>query len=119
MDDARVRELLTQSERKATTLFSSTSIVVAITVGAMLVSGWKAGSLDNRVEWIFWAGAIIGAVGIVLFGLASLPTATETQLQLARIDRRIRIGMILFLLAPALCVFAVMADYWIVPNLRY
>ena len=88
---------------KATHLFTSTSIVVAIVVGAMLVSGWRAGSLDNRVEWIFWAGAILGAVGIGMFGAES----AWPRLRL------IRLGMALFLAAPVLCVLAVMADYWI------
>ena len=117
MDDARLRELLSLADRKATALFSSTSIVVAITVGAMLVSGWRAGSLEDRAEWFFWAGAIIGAVGIALFGVASIPTTAETEETLARTNRQIRVGLVLFMIAPVLCVFAVMLDYWVVPNL--
>jgi hypothetical protein len=91
------------SESNSTQLFTGTSIVVAIVVGAMMVSGWRAGSLDNDVEWIFWAGAILGAVGIGLFGIET----AWPRLQLTRP------GMVLFLLAPVLCVFAIMADYWI------
>lgn len=93
--------------RTATTLFAATSVVVAITVGSMLVSGWHAGSLDNRVEWVFWAGAILGASGVGAFGVSVLGTS------FAAVRRGIRVGMILFLAAPVLCVFAVMADYWI------
>ena len=95
------------ASRTTTSLFAATSLVAAITVGAMLVSGWHAGSLDNSVEWIFWAGAILGAVGIAAFGAGVLARTVDG------IRRDIRIGMILFLLAPVLCVFAVMADYWI------
>src|SRR4051812_24328847 len=47
------------SEMKAAALFGATSIVAAITVGAMLVANWGAGRLDNRIEWVFWAGAIL------------------------------------------------------------
>ena len=89
---------------KATALFGATSIVAAITVGAMLVANWGAGVLDNRVEWVFWAGAILGGVGIGLLGIATL---------LTRAEGLVRAGMILFLIAPVLCVVAVFTDYWI------
>jgi hypothetical protein len=105
-------EQLAIADRKATALFSSTSIVVALVVGSMLVSGWRAGSLDNRVEWIFWVGAIIGAAGVVLFSAATWPRS-PTERALRSTNRFIRIGIVLFIVAPVLCTFAVMADYWI------
>lgn len=92
------------SEMKATALFGATSIVAAITVGAMLVANWGAGILDNRVEWVFWAGAILGGVGIGMLGIATL---------VARAEGLVRAGLILFLVAPVLCVVAVFTDYWI------
>jgi hypothetical protein len=92
------------ARRSATILFAATALVAAITVGSMLVSGWHAGALDNRIEWVFWAGAILGAAGIGTFGVASLSR---------RAIRPVRVGMGLFLLAPVLCVVAVMVDYWI------
>lgn len=88
---------------KAAILFAATSIVAAIVVAAMLISGWRAGSLDNRVEWMFWAGAVLGAAGIGCLGLAAVRDAA----------RLATVGMSLFLIAPALCVIAVFADYWI------
>lgn len=88
---------------KAAVLFAATSIVAAIAVGAMLISGWHAGSLDNRVEWIFWAGAILGAAAVGCLGLAAVRDAA----------RLATVGMSLFLIAPVLCVIAVFADYWI------
>jgi hypothetical protein len=91
--------------QRATALFASTGLIAAITVGAMQVSGWHAGSLDNRVEWIFWAGAILGGVGIGLLGVAAIPGRAAPRL--------ITAGMALFLVAPALCVIAVFANYWI------
>jgi hypothetical protein len=90
---------------RATVLFAATGLMIAITVAGLRVAGWRPGSLDNRVERVFWAGAILGAVGAGLFGVAALPGRNSAQ--------EIRIGMGLFLLAPVLCVIAVFGDYWI------
>ena len=91
------------TDLRPTLLFIGTSIVAAIVIGAMLISGWRAGSLDNNVEWIFWAGAILGGAGIACFG-ACVSTPRE---------RVIRAGLLLFVSAPVLCVAAVIADYWV------
>ena len=88
---------------RPTVLFIGTSLVVAIVVAAMLVSGWRAGSLNNDVEWIFWAGAIFGAVGVGCFGAAVALNG----------KRLIPTGLLLFMGAPVLCVVAVMVDYWL------
>lgn len=94
-----------EHDSRAPALFVGTSIVAAITVGAMLVSGWGGGVLDNRIEWVFWAGAILAAVGIALFGAAAVVRGPAWRL--------IRAGMALFLIGPALAVIAVFTDYWI------
>jgi hypothetical protein len=104
---------MAMTNRAATSLFASTSVVAAITVGAMLVGGWGAGILDNRVEWVFWAGAILGAIGIGLLGLAALPPGRDPALSLSRANGLVRAGLALFLVAPVLCVVAVFTDYWI------
>jgi hypothetical protein len=96
-----------EAGRRATALFSSTSIVAALVVAAILVSNWGAGSLDNRVEWVFWAGAILSGVGIGLLGLASVSAMPR------RIVGLTRTGLGLFMIAPVLCVIAVFTDYWI------
>ncbi len=97
---------------RAGTLFAATSLVVAIVVGAMLVSGYRAGVLDNRIEWLFWAGAILGAAGIGCLGIASMP-ARASVTSLRRASALIRAGLLLFMAAPVLCVIAVFTDYWI------
>jgi hypothetical protein len=99
---------LRRAEQKAVTLFVGTSLVAAITVGAMLVGGWGGGVLDNRIETLFWAGAILGAVGIALLGIATLPVQ-----RVGLIIGLTRVGVLLFLVAPVLCVIAVFTDYWI------
>ncbi|HEV7741794.1 MAG TPA: hypothetical protein VGO65_05195 [Pseudolysinimonas sp.] len=94
-----------EAGRRATALFAATGLMVAITVAGIRIAGWKPGVLDNSVEWVFWAGAILGAAGVGLLGVASIPGRASTRL--------IGAGMVLFLLAPVLCTFAVFADYWI------
>ena len=109
-DDVHAR--LAIVSRTATALFSATSLVAAITVGAMLVGDWGAGILDNRVEWVFWAGAILGALGIGLLGIARLPPGRDLPRAVARASGLVHAGLALFLVAPVLCVVAVFTDYW-------
>jgi len=90
---------------RAAILFSATGLMVAVTVAGIRISGWRAGVLDDGVEWVFWAGAILGAVGVGLLGVAAIPGRASARLVAA--------GMCLFLLAPVLCVVAVFTDYWI------
>jgi len=91
------------TDLRPTILFIGTSLVVATVVASMLVSGWRAGSLDNDVEWLFWAGAILGAIGVGCFAAAVARPR----------EGLIRAGLLLFAAAPVLCVTAVIADYWI------
>lgn len=102
-------ELRAHADRKATTLFASTALIAAVVVTGMLVSGWHAGILDNRVEWVFWAGTILGASGVALFAAAAFPGHRS----LGAVNRLIGTGLVLFVAAPVLCVIAVMTDYWI------
>jgi hypothetical protein len=116
-DDSAADDAAARLERTATSLFGSTSIVAALVIGAMLISAWHAGSLDNRIEWLFWAGAILGAAGIGCLGFACLPRvgavdAATRQSMRARAGL-IRVGLILFMAAPVLCTIAVFTDYWI------
>ena len=93
-------------EQQATALFLGTGLIVAVTVAGMRVSGWSGGQLDNRIEPLFWAGAIFAAVGVTLFGVAAVP-------RVRYLERLIGVGIVLFMLGPALCVIAVFGDYWI------
>lgn len=90
---------------RATVLFAATGIMVAVTVAGIRIAGYRPGVLDNRVEWVFWAGAILGGAGVGMLGLAAVPGRASA--------RAIGAGVVLFLVAPVLCVAAVFADYWI------
>jgi putative Ca2+/H+ antiporter (TMEM165/GDT1 family) len=79
--------------------------MVAITVAGLRIAGYRPGVLDNSVEWIFWAGAILGAAGVGVLGVSAIPGRASA--------RSIGTGIVLFLIGPVLCTFAVFADYWI------
>ena len=96
-------------ERQAATLFVGTALVAAIAVAAMIVADWSGGRLDNRIEPLFWAGAILGAVGIACLGVAAVPETSNGR----GIRNLLRVGVALFLVGPVLCTVAVFVDYWI------
>jgi len=96
--------------RQATTLFLGTSLITAIVVGSMMMSGRTGGSLDNRIEPLFWAGAIFAGVALVLFAAATYPRAASGGGSTVRL---VRAGLVLFTLGPILCIVAVFVDYWI------
>lgn len=95
-------------ERQAATLFVGTALVAAIAVAAMIVADWSGGRLDNRIEPLFWAGAILGGLALALLGLATLPRRSARL-----ITALSRIGVVLFLVAPTMCIVAIFWDYWI------
>ena len=100
-------------ERSATLLFSSTAAVMAIICGAIIVSGWFAGVMDDRVENVFWAGSILALLGVLTLGVAAIPGGDDDARASRRIRALTRIGLITFLLAPCLCLGALIADYYV------
>lgn len=90
---------------KPTFLFVGTSLVLAILVGGMTAGGWKPGSLDNSIEWLFWLGAAGAATGVVCFGFAARGTDRAEQL--------VKDGLVLFMGAPIVCAVAVIVNSWI------
>jgi hypothetical protein len=99
---------VSRAERKAVSLFIGASLVAAVVVAGITVAKWGGGILDNRVEPLFWAGAILGGIALVLLGLATLPRRSARL-----ITGLSRAGVLLFLIAPTLCVVAIFWDYWI------
>ena len=97
-----------RAERKAVMLFVGASLVAAVVVAGITVAKWGGGILDNRVEPLFWAGAILGGLALALLGLATLPRRSARL-----ITALSRIGVVLFLVAPTMCIVAIFWDYWI------
>lgn len=97
-----------RAERKAVSLFIGTAVVAAVVVAGLTIGDWSGGMLDNRVEPLYWAGAILGGLGVGSLGLGTLPRRSARL-----ITALTRIGVVLFLVAPPMCVVAIFWDYWI------
>ncbi|MDO7880826.1 hypothetical protein [Antiquaquibacter soli] len=99
-------------ERTAAHAFVGCALVMSILCGAIIVAGWFAGVIDDRAERFFWAGAILGFVAIVILGLAALPGGDDDVRTTRRVRWMLRAGILLFLFSPALCIAALIADYY-------
>lgn len=99
-------------ERSAVLLFASTAMVMAVVCGAIIVSGWFAGVIEDHAERVFWAGAILALLGVLTLGAAALPGGENDRVEVTRLRWLTRIGLIAFLLAPCLCIGALVADFY-------
>jgi hypothetical protein len=99
-------------ERRATLLFVGYVLAMAIVCGAIIVSGWFAGVLDDPPERVFWAGAVLAGVTIAVFAAAAFPGGRDDAREAARIRWTLRAGLLLAVLSPALCVGALIADFY-------
>jgi hypothetical protein len=97
-----------RAERKAVALFTGAAVAAAVVVAGITIADWGGGILDNRVEPLFWAGAILGGLALALLGLATLPRRSA-----GIITALTRAGVLVFLVAPTLCIVAIFLDYWI------
>ena len=99
-------------ERSATLLFATAAIVMAIVCGAIIISGWFAGVIEDHAERVFWAGAILALLGVLTLGAAALPGGDNDQQEIRRMRWLTRIGLVAFLIAPCLCIGAMVADFY-------
>lgn len=100
-------------ERMAVALFGIAAIVMATVCGAIIVSGWFAGVIQDEYERFFWAGAILAGLAVTVLGLAALPGSTDDRRAIAWTRALTRIGLVMFLIAPALCIGALVADFYL------
>ncbi|MCU1405174.1 MAG: hypothetical protein JWQ43_1477 [Glaciihabitans sp.] len=101
-----------QLERLAAILFVASALTLAIVIGAVIVSGWFAGVLIDRWERLFWAGALLGGFMVVIFAAASMPVLVHSRPAMVRALWLIRIGLLCFVVAPALCIVALVGDFY-------
>jgi MFS family permease len=99
-------------ERHAASLFTAAALTMAIICGAIIVSGWFAGTLIDRWERLFWAGAILGGVAVAVFAAASAPGGRNPSRACTRITWLIRAGLVLIVVAPTLCIIAMVGDFY-------
>jgi hypothetical protein len=101
-----------QLERKAVALFGIAAIVEAIVCSAVIISGWFAGVMEDHAERVFWAGAILSFIMVAVFAAAALPGGSNDPAEVRRISWLLRVGIVLFIAAPALCIGAMIADFY-------
>ena len=108
LDHERRRHL----ERQAVVLFAVTTLSMMIICGALIVSGWFAGVIQDQYERFFWAGAILAGVMVVVFTAAVVPGGANDRGTIRRVTWLLRLGLLLFVVAPALCLGALIADFF-------
>ena len=99
-------------ERLAASLLVGYSAVFAIVCGAVIVSGWFAGVIDDEPERVFWAGAILELLMVFVFGAAAFPGGDDDARAIHRVRRLMRVGLVLFALAPVLCLGALVVNFY-------
>lgn len=99
-------------ERQAVLLFLGSATAMAVVCGAVIVSGWFAGVIQDRYERVFWAGAALSWVAVVAFAAAAFPGGASDARAITRVSWLIRAGLVLFAVAPTLCILALVADFF-------
>lgn len=110
MTDAAERR--THLERTAVIPFVGYAVVYAIVCGAVIVSGWFAGVMEDHAERVFWGGAVLSFVTLAVLALAAAPGWRDDVREARRITWTVRLGLVLLLLSPALCIGALIADFY-------
>lgn len=100
-------------ERQATSLFIGFLVAMAIICGAIFVSGWFAGVLDDPPERVFWAGAVLAGLTVAVLAAAAFPGGRDDGREIARIRWTMRLGLVLAVVSPALCIGALIADFYL------
>jgi len=94
------------------TLLVGYSAVFAIVCGAIIVSGWFAGVMEDHAERVFWAGAILAGLTVAVFAAAAFPGGADDARVIRRVRWLIRIGLVMFVTAPALVIGSLIADFY-------
>lgn len=85
---------------------------MAVICGAFIVSGWFAGVLEDHAERFFWAGGILALLGVLVLSAAALPGGDDDRRTVRRVTVLSRVGLVLFAVAPVLCIGAMVADFY-------
>jgi len=99
-------------ERQAGILLLVGSLVMSITCGAIIVSGFFAGVLEDHAERVFWAGALTAGLMVAVLAAAAFPGGEDDRRTIRRVTWLTRLGIVLFVAAPTLCIVAMIADFY-------
>lgn len=94
-------------------VFAVCALTTAIVCGAVIVSGWFAGVIEDRYERVFWTGTLLAAAMNVVLAAAVWPGGGDDARVARRSDALVRIGLVLFVAAPLLCIGALVADFFL------
>jgi len=108
-----MNETRARLEHNAIILFAVAALVMATICGAIIVAGWFAGVIEDHAERWFWAGAILNFVMVAIFAAAAFPGGDDDARTIRRIRLLTRLGLVLFILAPAMCIGALVADFYL------
>jgi hypothetical protein len=99
-------------ERTAVQLLVGYSVVMALVCGAIIVSGWFAGVMEDHAERVFWSGAILSFLTVVVFAGAAFPGGADDARVMRRVTWLTRLGLVMFVVGPALCIGSLIADFY-------
>jgi MFS family permease len=99
-------------ERQAVATFAVGALTMAIVCGAIIVSGWFAGVVDDRYERVFWLGAGLAGLMVAVLAAAAVPGGADDRREVRRLAWLLRVGLALFVVAPTLCIWALVADFF-------
>ena len=108
-----MNETRARLERNAVVLFAVAALVMAIVCGAIIVAGWFAGVIEDHAERWFWAGAILNFIMVGVFAAAVFPGGDDDARAIRRVRLLTRVGLVLFIVAPAMCIGALVADFYL------
>lgn len=107
-----VRTARARVERNAIALLGITVFAMVVICAAIIVSGWFAGVIDDGPERWFWAGAVLEFLAVVVLAAACFPGGVDDAAAIRRTVMLSRIGLVLFVVAPAMCIGALIVDYY-------
>jgi len=67
------RAELTRADTKAQLLLAAVGVAAGALLGGLISAKWDPTTLDNRVEWLWWAGVAAAACGVAALGAAVYP----------------------------------------------
>ena len=100
-------------ERTASILFVGATSVMAVVCAGMIVAGYFAGVIQDQYERVFWAGALTAGLMVAAFAAAAVPGGADDAAVIRRVTVLLRIGLVLFVLAPTLCILALVLDFFL------
>ena len=107
-----MRETRRHLERTALVLLVGYAGVMAVVCSGVIISGWFAGVMEDHAERVFWAGAVLAFVNVGVLAGAAFPGGSDDARTVRRVLWLVRLGLVLFVVAPGLCIGSLVADFY-------